>query len=199
MRAEHDRHAARVIKPTSKPHERARRAKLQGERRMFIDWADVCILNRSPGGLLDNFFNENLAANVDTSTKPWTFKKLNDVDLGISPAVLEQFMYAAEIRSAFFPNGPVPQVQFSVTPEALEPTAESMTLDIDGVSIAYAQGEQPAPSGVTWPGAAGFGRITIAPADPAVENSVKRDGSWGGSGCSTRRRSRTPMSAPGSG
>ena len=133
----------------------------------------------APGGLLDTFFNENLAKNVDTTTKPWTFKKLNDVDLGISPAVLEQFMYAAEIRAAFFPTGPVPQVQFSVSPEALEPSATSVTLDIDGTSIVYNQGEQPAPSGVTWPGAAGFGRITLVPPDPAIENSLRRDGPWG--------------------
>jgi len=134
----------------------------------------------SPGGLLDTFFNDNLAKNVDTSSKPWTFKKMNDVDLGISPAVLEQFMYAAEIRSAFFPAGPNPQVQFSVTPEALDAKAESVTLDIDGITIKLSKTDgQPAPSGVVWPGAAGFGRITFEPPDPAVENSMRRDGPWG--------------------
>ncbi len=133
-----------------------------------------------PTGLLDTFFNDNLAKNVDTSAKPWTFKKVNDVDLGISPAVLEQFMYAAEIRAAFFPAGPAPQVQFSVTPEALDSKAEGVTLDIDGTSITLTQGDsQPAPSGVIWPGAAGFGRITFTPPDPAVENSMRRDGPWG--------------------
>jgi type VI secretion system protein ImpL len=132
------------------------------------------------GGLLDSFFNENLAKNVDTSTKPWTFKKLNDVDLGISPAVLEQFMYAAEIRAAFFPAGPNPQVQFSVTPEALDDNATSVTLDIDGAVVKFNKSDgQPAPTGVNWPGAAGFGRITLEPQDPAVENSIKKEGSWG--------------------
>jgi type VI secretion system protein ImpL len=89
-------------------------------------------------------------------------------------------MYAAEIRSAFFPNGPNPQVQFSVTPEALDTKAEGVTLDIDGTTVALKQGDgQPAPSGVTWPGAAGFGRITFDPPDPSVENSMRRDGPWG--------------------
>ncbi|MGQ0565404.1 MAG: type VI secretion system membrane subunit TssM [Gemmobacter sp.] len=134
----------------------------------------------APGGLLDAFFNEHLAKNVDTSTKPWSFKKLNDVDLGISPAVLEQFMYAAEIRSAFFPTGPAPQVQFSVTPQALDDRADSVTLDIDGSVVKLSKSDgQPAPTGVIWPGAAGFGRITFDPPDPAVENSIRRDGPWG--------------------
>ena len=134
----------------------------------------------SPGGLLDTFFNENLAQFVDTSVRPWTFKKVNDTDLGISPAVLEQFQYAADIRSAFFPAGPNPQVQFAVTPDALDPKAESVTLEIDGTTVKFSQSDgQPAPSGVTWPGAAGFGRITFEPQDPGSESSVRRDGPWG--------------------
>ena len=134
----------------------------------------------APGGLLDVFFNENLAKFVDIQSRPWTFKRVNDVDLGISPAVLEQFMYAAEIRQAFFPAGPNPNVQFQVTPEALDPKAKGVTLEIDGTQVAFTHRDgQPAPTGVTWPGAAGFGRVTFDPEEKGIENSIRRDGPWG--------------------
>lgn len=134
----------------------------------------------APGGLLDVFFNEHLAKFVDTQSRPWTFKRVNDVDLGISPAVLEQFMYAAEIRQAFFPAGPQPSVQFQVTPEALDPKAKGVTLEIDGTQVAFTHRDgQPAPTGVTWPGAAGFGRVTFDPEEKGIENSIRRDGPWG--------------------
>lgn len=134
----------------------------------------------APGGLLDVFFNENLAKFVDIQSRPWSFKRVNDVDLGISPAVLEQFMYASEIRQAFFPAGPTPAVQFQVTPEALDPKAKGVTLEIDGTQVTFTHRDgQPAPTGVTWPGAAGFGRVTFDPEEKGVENSIRRDGPWG--------------------
>ncbi len=132
----------------------------------------------APGGLLDVFFNENLAKFVDTSTRPWTFKKVNNVDLGINDAVLEQFQIAAEIRAAFFPEGPAPKVAFGMTPEALEPAATSMTLEIDGTAVAFQQGTNPSPSGVTWPGAVGFARLVIEPPAEGIENELRRDGPW---------------------
>ncbi|HMO71706.1 MAG TPA: type VI secretion system membrane subunit TssM [Paracoccaceae bacterium] len=146
--------------------------------------ADIAIVDFAKlfgtGGLIDAFYKENLERFVDQSTRPWTFKRVNDTDLGISPAVLEQFMYAADIRAAFFPDGPNPQVRFQLTPEALDPKAQQVTLDVDGRSVVFRQGQgQPAPTGVTWPGEAGFGRVTFEPADPSLENALTRDGAWG--------------------
>lgn len=134
----------------------------------------------SPGGLLDAFFNENLAKFVDTSTRPWVWKRVNDADLGISPDVLLQFEHAATIRSAFFPTGATPSVNFQITPEALDPKASSVKLEIDGTTVEFAQGQgQPAPAAVQWPGAAGFGSITFDPPSPGTENKLRRDGAWG--------------------
>jgi type VI secretion system protein ImpL len=134
----------------------------------------------APQGLLDTFFNENLAKFVDTQARPWAWKRVNDVDLGISPQVLEQFMYAYEIRQAFFPAGPQPAVQFQVTPEALDPKAQSVLLEIDDAKVNFSHKDgQPAPTGVNWPGAAGFGRVTFEPAENGTENSLRRDGPWG--------------------
>ncbi|MFN3971487.1 MAG: type VI secretion system membrane subunit TssM [Gemmobacter sp.] len=134
----------------------------------------------APGGLLDTFFNENLERFVDTRSKPWTFKRVNDADLGMSPTVLEQFMHAAEIRAAFFPEGPSPAVRFQVTPEALDPKATGVTLEIDGKSVKFTHRDgQPAPSGVVWPGEAGFARVVFEPEEAGSAATLRRDGPWG--------------------
>jgi type VI secretion system protein ImpL len=134
----------------------------------------------SPGGVLDEFFNSNLAKFVDMQTRPWAWKRVNDADLGISPEVLVQFENAATIRSAFFPAGPVPSVAFQVTPEALDPKAKNVLLEIDGAKVEFTQGSgQPPPVGVTWPGAAGFARVIYEPQQSGLENQLRRDGAWG--------------------
>ncbi|MCA0872586.1 type VI secretion system membrane subunit TssM [Seohaeicola saemankumensis] len=133
----------------------------------------------APGGLIDGFFNENLVKFVDTRTRPWTWKRVNDVDLGISQAVLQQMQYAAEIRDAFFTAGPVPAVQFQITPEALDPKAKSVTLEIDGQQVAFAhRGGQPNPVAVTWPGSVGLARVTFEPSKKNIESRLSKDGPW---------------------
>ncbi len=133
----------------------------------------------APQGLVDSFFNENLAKYVDTRTRPWTWKRINDADLGISQAVLQQLQYAAEIRDAFFAAGPVPSVQFQITPEALDPKAKSVVLDIDGQQVAFKQRSgQPNPVAVTWPGSVGLARLTLMPDKKNIENVLSRDGPW---------------------
>lgn len=133
----------------------------------------------APGGLIDKFFLENLAEHVDQRARPWTFRKVNDADLGISPQVLLQMQHAAEIRDAFFAAGPVPKVQFQMTPEALDPKASSIVLELDGQRVAFAQGEgQPTPSAIGWPGAVGLGRITMEPPLVNGESTISRDGPW---------------------
>lgn len=134
----------------------------------------------APGGLLDAFFNENLSKFVDTSTRPWIWKKVNDADLGISPDVLAQFEHASMIRAAFFPTGETPSVNFQITPEALDPKAASVRLEIDGTVVEFAQGQgQPAPAAVQWPGPAGFGSISFDPPSQSTESKLRRDGAWG--------------------
>ncbi|MDN5788663.1 type VI secretion IcmF C-terminal domain-containing protein, partial [Pseudorhodobacter sp.] len=134
----------------------------------------------APDGLLDTFFNENLSKFVDTTTRPWVWKRVNDADLGISPDVLVQFENAAAIRAAFFPTGATPAVSFQITPEALDPKASSVKLEIDGTTVQFAQGEgQPAPAAVQWPGPAGFGSVTFDPPSQSTESKLRRDGPWG--------------------
>ena len=134
----------------------------------------------APGGMLDQFFEENLAKFVDTTNRPWVWKRVNDADLGISPDVLLQFEHAATIRAAFFTAGANPAVSFQITPEALDPKATSVKLEIDGTAVEFSQGQgQPAPAAVQWPGAAGFARVVFEPASQSTESQLRRDGPWG--------------------
>lgn len=132
----------------------------------------------APNGLVDAFFQENLAKLVDIRTNPWSWKKVNDTDLGISDAVLKQMQNAALIRDAFFPAGPTPKVSFQITPEALSPTAQMVILEIDGQQVGFQQGNnQPRPAPITWPGAVGAARIDYIP--PAgAQNTLAFNGPW---------------------
>ncbi len=132
----------------------------------------------APNGLIDTFFNENLREYVDIRARPWAWKRVNDTDLGISQAVLQQLQYAAEIRDAFFAGGDTPAVKFQITPEALDPKAQQITLDIDGQQIVHQHSSAPKPAAITWPGAVGVARVTFTPESANTTNSLGRDGPW---------------------
>jgi type VI secretion system protein ImpL len=146
----------------------------------------------APDGLIDTFFNENLTRYVDTRSRPWTWRQVNNADLGISQSVLQQFEYAAQIKDAFFPAGAAPQIGFQITPEALDPKAQSVQLQIDGTPVQFGHREQPTPVAINWPGSVGLARIEFAPPASNVENRLQRDGPGPGSGCWTRPRSGAP-------
>jgi type VI secretion system protein ImpL len=87
---------------------------------------------------------------------------------------------AAEIRDAFFASGPQPQISFQITPEALDPKARGVVLEIDGTRVQFQHRDgQPTPVAVTWPGAVGLARIGFDPAERGAENTLSRDGPWG--------------------
>lgn len=132
----------------------------------------------APGGMIDGFFNENLRDYVDTRARPWAWKRVNDTDLGISQAVLQQMQYAAEIRDAFFAGGETPSVKFQITPEALDPKAQQVTLTIDGQDVTFQHSAAPTPAAITWPGGVGVARVTFQPAEANTGNSLGRDGPW---------------------
>jgi len=132
----------------------------------------------APGGLIDTFFNDNLRDHVDTRARPWAWQRVNDADLGISQAVLQQMQYASEIRDAFFSGGEQPAIRFQMTPEALDPKATQVTLEIDGQSVEFRHNMAPSPSAVTWPGSVSMARVTFEPTEQGIGNSLDRDGPW---------------------
>lgn len=132
----------------------------------------------APGGMIDGFFNENLRDYVDTRARPWAWKRVNDTDLGISQAVLQQMQYAAEIRDAFFAGGETPSVKFQITPEALDPKAKQVTLTIDGQDVTFQHTAAPTPAAISWPGGVGVARVSFQPTRSNSANSLGRDGPW---------------------
>lgn len=144
--------------------------------------ADVAIADFEklfgPAGLIDSFVTENLIQYIDTRTRPWSWKEANEVDLGISPTVLEQLQHAAEIREAFFAGG-APNIQFQMMPQALDPNAESVLLEVHGKQVPFAhRSGAPTPVALDWPGGVGLARITFSPPSQSVESTLQKDGPW---------------------
>ncbi|MDS4015083.1 MAG: type VI secretion system membrane subunit TssM [Candidatus Accumulibacter sp.] len=129
-----------------------------------------------PGGLMDDFFQKNLAQYVDTSTRQWTFKKVQEQSLGGS-GNLAQFQRAATIRDVFFSkSGPM---QLIIRPLEMDPTISQFTLDVDGQLVKYAHGPQ-VPQSVQWPGSKGglSARVQIAPPGPTGVSGHDESGPW---------------------
>jgi type VI secretion system protein ImpL len=129
-----------------------------------------------PNGKIDDFFNRNLAQYVDTSTRPWSFKRIQEQSLGNS-GDLVQFQRAATIRDVFFRNGASLRLDFK--PVEMDPAITTFTLDVDGQIVKYAHGPQQLQS-VQWPGPRGglSTRVQITPPGPSGTSGVAIEGPW---------------------
>ncbi len=130
-----------------------------------------------PGGRFDATFQKYLTADVNTATRPWSFRKVDGKSLG-SPPWLVQFQRAAEIRDAFFVAGK-PGMRLALEPAELDAALKSITLDVDGQQVKYAHGPI-VPTVVTWPGTKGTNqvRVTIDPPAASGTSSVMTEGPW---------------------
>lgn len=129
-----------------------------------------------PGGLLEDFFKENLAPLVDTSRLPWRWV---NTDLGISPAVLAQFQRAGVIRNAFFAgSGKTPAVEFELTPVNLVSQVAQFTLDLGGQILDYRHGPLK-PQVFKWPAPEGIGQVRLNFTDLDGKTvSTTEEGPW---------------------
>jgi type VI secretion system protein ImpL len=106
------------------------------------------------GGVFDVFYTTHLAPFVDTSGSRWRWREASGGALGLPAAILAQFETVHRIRQQFFrAGGAEPELRFALTPEYLDATAQSLTLEIDGQRLEYSHGPQPRWV-VKWPGAA---------------------------------------------
>ena len=134
----------------------------------------------APGGLFDEFFQKNLAALVDTNTRPWTFRQLGEGAITRDSATLAQFQRAAMIRDTFFGSGGrAPSLQLTFTPQEMDATITQFTLDLDGQLVKYSHGPQ-IPSAVQWPGPKGSTqvRVQLQPALASGASGMTTDGPW---------------------
>jgi type VI secretion system protein ImpL len=133
----------------------------------------------APGGLLDKYFNDNLAPFVDTSGPVWKTQAAAGVASPISAGDLAQFQRASQIRDLFFAGGASqPTVRFDITP--IDTNADQVTLDLDdGQPIVYAHGP-PRQNSVTWPGPKRMNsaRLVFRPAPSSGPSVLQANGPW---------------------
>ncbi|KAF0812110.1 hypothetical protein IGB42_03387 [Andreprevotia sp. IGB-42] len=133
----------------------------------------------SPGGVIDAFFQKSLAQEVDTSTKPWSFRPGAASANNNQSAALADFQRAAVIRDVFFPGGNQAQVRFTIKPVEMDAALSQTVLDIDGQILKYRHGAI-VPQQMTWPGPKGTGviRLTMNGLNGNDVGGLTFDGDW---------------------
>lgn len=133
----------------------------------------------APGGLLDDFFQKNLLPYVDTSTRPWSFKRIGDTSMGNS-ATLVQFQRAAAIRDVFFRSGGrAPGLRLEFSPLEMDVSITQFILDVDGQLVKYSHGPQ-VPQPVQWPGPRGSNQVRVEVQPPSATGASGKvfNGPW---------------------
>ncbi|MGA9917831.1 MAG: type VI secretion system membrane subunit TssM [Paraburkholderia sp.] len=129
-----------------------------------------------PGGLIDDFFQKNLASFVDMSGPQWRWRSGADT-LGIPVDVLAQFQRAAQIRDAFFrAGGRDVSVRFEVKPLNIDPAITQFTLDVDGQQLIVKPGT-PQSMVFQWPSGRGTGQAHVEFTPPGA-SAARADGPW---------------------
>lgn len=130
------------------------------------------------GGLVDNYFQKNLADKVDTASHPWRYKGQSESS---DEKILDVFEQAAEIRDAFFQEdgGRKLSLSFKVSVPYLDPQITQLNMNFDGAQVNYAHWAV-SPVSVTWPASRIASKITLN-AMPRVisgSSSLKYSGPW---------------------
>ena len=134
----------------------------------------------APGGLFDAFFTQQLLPYVDTSTRPWSFKKVGVASMGGGGSTLQQFQNAAAIRETFFrAGGAAPGLRLDFKPLELDTTITQFILDVDGQLVKYAHGPQ-IPASIQWPGPRGSTqvRVALSPVSATGKSGTVDEGPW---------------------
>jgi type VI secretion system protein ImpL len=112
-------------------------------------------------GLVDQFFQQYLAANVDRSKPQWRWIQQDDAGACVSETSLLQFKRAQIIKNSFFNQGSqTPSLGFSLKPVGMSPEITHLNLTIDGQQLSYAHGPV-ITTPMTWPGPANTGQVSL--------------------------------------
>jgi len=130
-----------------------------------------------PGGMMDDFFTKNLAAQVDMSGSQWRWRDTGAAPVGIPQDVLNQFQRAARIREMFFAGGRQPSLRFELTPQAADSALTKVVLDIDGQQVNYAAGTPSRPVPITLPSGKGGGLVHME-TTPPLRAEPRTEGPW---------------------
>jgi type VI secretion system protein ImpL len=130
----------------------------------------------APGGLLDGFFQKQLAPHVDTGQTAWRFR---DPIMGSSSA-LGEFQRAQVIRDVFFRGGGgTPSIQLEFKPLEMDASIQHFLLDVDGKAVRYSHGPQ-VKVRVQFPGPGGRSqvRVSLSPPPPSGSSGMRFEGPW---------------------
>ena len=113
------------------------------------------------GGLVDGFFQHQLAPYVDTSMRPWAWRRADGGGRGDTSESLQQFQRAQAIRESYFGDGGKRlSMRLDFRLVELDPGVSELALDIDGQVMRFKPGARDAQS-VQWPGPADSGRVQV--------------------------------------
>jgi type VI secretion system protein ImpL len=132
-----------------------------------------------PGGLIDDFFQKNLAQYVDMGGAQWRWRATaNNGSLGIPQGTLDEFQRAARIRDAFFANGGrQASMRFDLKPVALDPNIARLVLDIDG-QVLNAAPNALAPGSFQLPSGKGGGQVKLDVSPASAHSTLHTEGPW---------------------
>lgn len=131
-----------------------------------------------PGGMVDEFFQKNLQNYVDSSGPQWRWRSVNNLALGMSQDVLEQFQRAAAIRDQFFgQGGRQASVRFDLRPVGGDASLTRVLLDIDGQQLLFAPKSTPASTTFQIPSGKGINAVRFEVA-PAGVTELRTEGPW---------------------
>jgi len=132
-----------------------------------------------PGGLIDDFFQKNLAQYVDMGGPQWRWRSTaNNASLGIPQTSLDEFQRAARIRDAFFASGGrQASMRFDLKPVALDAGIAKLVLDIDGQALSAAPGTL-APAAFQLPSGKGGGAVRLEATPASAHSSIATEGPW---------------------
>ena len=131
------------------------------------------------GGVLDEFFQKNLAPFVNTSTRPWRFRDMGEASLGAGSGALVQFERAQAIREVFFRGGAQgATMRLEFRPLSMDAGISQFLLDVDGQPVRYSHGPQ-VPVQVQWPGPRGSNQVRVQLRPPGNDASGQLfEGPW---------------------
>ena len=127
-----------------------------------------------PAGLMDDFFNKNLAASVDMSGPRWRWRGAG----GVAQDALDQFQRGARLRDMFFGAGArQPSLRFDLKPAGVDPAFTRLALDIDGQQVVFEAGQAVRALPVLLPSGKGNGQVRFE-ATPALRAEWQTEGPW---------------------
>ncbi|MFD1559804.1 type VI secretion system membrane subunit TssM [Paraburkholderia silviterrae] len=138
------------------------------------------------GGVLDDYFQKNLAAQADTNGTRWRFRPVAvastdgmgfAADAPRDARVLDAFSQAAKIRDTYFgSNGRSPAFELVLTPQETDPDILQYTLTIGAQTLRYAHGPS-TPQVVKW-SADSIQRVALEINTVGGPQTLQGEGPW---------------------